>query len=342
MLLSGGVLSAQENTLRTLAEQQPREFYIGTAVSTPPLLDEPQYGETVRAQFNMLTVENALKMCAVQAERNVFNFNDADAAIQFAEANDMVVRGHTLVWYQCVPAWLENGTFSREEAIQILRDHIFTVVGRYKGRIHTWDVVNEAFREDGALRDTLWRRMIGDDYIEMAFRFAHEADPNARLFINDYDADGTNYKAQVIAELVEDLLTRGVPIHGVGLQMHIRAGHTSRFRTYSVESIRENIERFGALGLDVHITELDVKHAGTPTDDILALQALDYARILETCLTTTPCSAVVMWGFTDKHTWLREWYNPDTAPLLFDADYQPKPAYTAMIDVLTRAVAADS
>jgi endo-1,4-beta-xylanase len=139
-------------------------------------------------------------------------------------------------------------------------------------------------------------------------------------------------------DLVEGLLARGVPVHGVGLQMHIRAGQTTRFRTYSEDSIRANIERFGALGLDVHITELDVKHAGIPTEEILELQALDYGRILGTCLNTPPCSAVITWGFTDRHSWLRDSYNANVAPLPFDMDYQPKPAYEAMIEAFNQAL----
>ncbi|MBZ0290768.1 MAG: endo-1,4-beta-xylanase, partial [Anaerolineae bacterium] len=244
-------------------------------------------------------------------------------------------------WYQCVPDWLVEGAFSREEAIQVMRDHIFTLVGRYKGRIHSWDVVNEVFRDDGMLRDTIWNRLIGPDYIELAFRFAHEADPDALLFYNDYDADGTNYKAQVIASYLSDLLARGVPIHGVGLQMHIRAGHTSERRLYSESSISENISRLGALGLQVHITELDVKHVGASTAEILALQALDYQRILDVCVSNPACTAVITWGFTDKYTWLSDVYNPDSAPLLFDTAYQPKPAYTAMIEVLNQAINAN-
>ncbi|MCI0711709.1 MAG: endo-1,4-beta-xylanase, partial [Chloroflexi bacterium] len=209
---------AQNETppLRDLA--QANHLYIGAAAWTHHLSD-PRHRDLLGGQFNMLVHEHQAKFCMVQEQQGVFDFRDVDRLMAFAEENDMVVRGHTLIWHSCEPAWLSNGNFNREEAIAIMRDHIYTVVGRYKGRIPIWDVVNEAI--DGTTyRDTPLYRMIGEDYIELAFRFAHEADPDALLFYNDYGAEGLNPKSQMIYTMVSDFVERGVPIHGVGLQMH--------------------------------------------------------------------------------------------------------------------------
>jgi endo-1,4-beta-xylanase len=166
-------------TLRELAERN--NLFIGAAVYTPHLND-PGYVDTIVGEFNMLTPENEAKACFVQSELGRFDFRAFDRLVNLAEDNGMEVHGHTLVWHQCVPGWLANGEYTRDEAIDLLRDHIYTVVGRYKGRVPIWDVVNEGIDDSGRIRDTPWQRLIGDDYIELAFRFAHEADPDALLF----------------------------------------------------------------------------------------------------------------------------------------------------------------
>ena len=316
-------------SLRTLAEKN--NFHIGAAVYTYHL-DDPLHAETLSREFNMLTPENEAKFCEVQPQKGQFDFSKLDRLIDFAEQNNMVVRGHTLLWHQCVPSWLEAETPSREEAIQLMRDHITTVVGHYRGRIAIWDVVNEAI-DDTQRRDTLWQRWIGDDYIELAFQFAHEADPEALLFYNDYGTEGLNPKSDAVYDMLKDLVARGVPVNGVGLQSHFVLG------SVDPDGIAKNIARLGELGLQVQITEMDVKFSGAPTDTILQQEAGDYRRVLETCLDSPYCTAFVVWGVTDKFSWLRspEFFdNPLVEPLLFDDNYQPKPAYYALLDVLAR------
>lgn len=333
LIVSGTVYASQAApTLRELAAQ--KNIYVGAAVYTRHLND-PVHAETLSREFNMLTPENEAKTCEVQPQLGRFDFQALDRLVAFAEEHDMAVHGHTLMWHQCVPSWLENGPFTRDEAIQALRDHIYTVVGRYKGRIAMWDVANEGVADDGSgLRDTPWHRWIGDDYIELAFQFAHEADPDALLFYNDYGAETVNAKSDAIYELASDFVARGVPIHGIGLQGHFILGQIDDY------GMTENINRFGELGLEVQFTEIDVRFDGEPSESILRRQATDYRRIMRTCLESEYCTAFITWGVTDKYTWLRDanlgfYENFSVTPLLFDDHYQPKPAYDAVIEVLS-------
>ncbi len=336
VLLSASVISAQDTPSYSLRGLAPEGFHIGAAVSIPSLKNDETYAATLAREFNMVTPENVMKMETIQPQRGTFSFTQGDALVNFAEANGMAVHGHTLVWHNQLPSWFVNGTFSRDEAIQLLRDHIYTVVGHYKGRIAYWDVVNEAVADDGSgLRDAPWRQFIGDDYIDLAFQFAHEADPDAVLFYNDYGAEGMGAKANAVYNMVKDMIDRGIPIGGVGLQAHSIIG------TLNFNAIGNNIQRLGDLGLQVQITEFDDRYDGEADADVLRQQAADYHQMLQTCLDHPACTAFVTWGVYDKTSWLRGsnlgfFSNPTVEPLLFDDNFQPKPAYFAMMDVLAR------
>jgi GH35 family endo-1,4-beta-xylanase len=335
LMPSTGLISAQETpySLRGFASQLG--IYIGAAAWTTHLAD-PMHREVLSREFNMFTPEHEAKFCMISTGRGEYDFSRVDQLVEFAEENDMVIHGHTLIWHSCSPDWVENADFSREEAIEVLREHIMTVVGRYKGRIKYWDVVNEAF--DGAdLRDTAWLRMIGEDYVELAFKFAREADPDALLLYNDYGAEGMNAKSDAIYAMAEDFLARGIPIDGIGMQGHFDLGNI-RFA-----SIAENMQRLGDLGLEVQLTEVDIKYLGETDAEILRQQASDYYHLMETCLDAKACTAFVVWGVTDKFSWLREasfFNNPTVEPLLFDSDYKPKPAYFALISLLAKRAGA--
>jgi endo-1,4-beta-xylanase len=316
-------------SLRALAHE--RGIGIGAAVSAGPLRREPLYGETLAREFSMLTTENAAKFGPVHPEPDRYDFADADFIVGFAEAHDMQVRGHTLVWHNQLPAWLTDGTWTRDELIDILREHVTTVVGHYRGRVAAWDVVNEAVADDGSLRDTIWRRGIGPEYIDMAFRWAHEADPDALLFCNDYAGEDLGPKSDAVHALVQGLLERGVPINGVGLQMHVSLRWPP-----DPEDVAANMARLGALGLQVHVTEMDVRiqdGVGT-TEERLAAQADIYRDMMDVCLESSACKAFVTWGFTDRHSWIPQHTGHPDAPLLFDESYRPKPAYHAIMDAL--------
>lgn len=335
LLIGHGAITKPANTpnvsLRSLADA--RGIGMGTAVAMQPLRNDSTYREVVAREFNTIVAENAMKFQAVHPERDLFDFTDADDLVAFAKANKMQVRGHTLVWFKSLPKWLTKGKFSREQLQEILREHIQTVVGRYRGQLAVWDVVNEAVEKDGSLRKTIWLKKIGSEHIEMAFRWAHEADPQALLFYNDFSGEGLGKKSDAIYTLVRDLQKRGVPIHGVGLQMHI--GIKSSLKPQDVAA---NIKRLAALGLEVHITEMDVKiQDGTGTKpERFAAQARVYRDMLGVCLSVPKCKAFVMWGFTDRHTWIPGFTGKPDEPLIFDKSYRPKPAYYALTSELKK------
>jgi endo-1,4-beta-xylanase len=355
-----------ERTLREAA--QASGVLIGAAVR-PARLSETDYASTLAHEFNMLEPEDALKWEIVHPERHRFDFSQGDQIVGFASQNGMKVRGHTLVWHHQNPKWLTEGNYTSPELTQILEEHIKAVVGHYRGKIFAWDVVNEAFGEShpGELRSTIWNDQPGIikaeevaanieprassnlarsrpearsterpyAYIEQSFRWAHEADPQALLFYNDAETEPINAKSDAIFAMVRDFRQRRVPIDGVGFQMHIGNLHPD------IESISANIERFTALGVQVHITELDValaldsKSEAKPGD--LQRQAEIYRQITSACLSHPGCAAIQTWGFTDKYSWIGS-HSKHTqgAALLFDSNYQKKPAYQAVRRALDR------
>jgi endo-1,4-beta-xylanase len=319
-------------TLRSLAQQ--RGIGIGTAALMEPFQNDSTYREVLAREFNRLTPENAMKFGQLHPERDRYNFTKADALVTFAKAHQMQVHGHTLVWHQSMPDWLTQVEWTREELMDILHQHIYTVVAHYQGQLAAWDVVNEAVAGNGSLRDSIWLSRIGPEYIELAFRWAHEADPQARLFYNDHDGEGLGKKSDAIYELIKDLRQRNVPIHGVGFQMH-----KSIKNPPSIKQVAANIKRMGELGLEVQITEMDVQiHDGKgTTQQKLASQADVYREMMRVCLYAPNCTSLTTWGLADHHSWIPYFFKRPDSPLLFDESYRPKPAYNALVDVLKKA-----
>lgn len=315
--------------LRDLAAQ--RGFFIGTAVNTGAFASgETTYRDVLRREFNVLVGENMMKFSELRPSPEGFNWAHADALVDFAEANGMRLRGHTLVWHQQLPQWVTSGTWSEQQAAELLEEHIKTVVGRYRGRIWAWDVINEAIEDTGGYRaDSFWQRRLGPDYIAMAFRWAHEADPDAVLYYNDYEAEGVNPKSDAIYELLRDLRQTGVPIHGAGWQMHLGEGWRVTAEHH------HNAARLRELGLELSVTEMDVRLSTPPLPAQLQSQAESYREATELALET--CAALLTWGFTDRYSWIPGFRPGFGAALPFDADYQPKPAYRAMQQVLAGA-----
>ena len=337
----------REQSLREAA--QGAGILIGAAVR-PAQLSEAAYSSTLAREFNMLEPEDALKWEVVHPEPQSYDFSQADQMVDFATRHGMRVRGHTLVWHRQNPKWLTEGNYTSGELAEILEKHIKAVVGHYRGKVFAWDVVNEAFDElhPGTLRSTIWRDQRGIDvtenaaasysyqnyaYIERCFRWAHEADPQALLFYNEAEAETINPKSDAIYAMVRDFRQRGVPIDGVGFQMHIANLHTD------VSSISANISRFTALGVQVHITELDVALAVDPNGNArfedLQRQADIYREIAGACLSHPGCTAIQTWGFTDKYSWIGS-HSKRTqgAALPFDRNYAAKPAYEALRNAL--------
>ena len=316
-----------DTSLRSLA--QVHNMQVGAAVQAGLLATNPRYAETLRCEFSMLVPENAMKFEHVHPGRDRYDFSTADAIVDFAEANGMQVRGHTLVWHSQLPDWLTEGNWTRDELIKILQEHIMTVVGHYQGRIVAWDVVNEAVDDGGSLRDTFWLQGIGEDYIKLAFCWAHEADPEALLFYNDYGGEGLEPKSDTIYELIQSLLDEGVPIHGVGLQMHLSLDSYPK-----AQDVATNLNRLSVLGLEAHITEMDVRIQQPVTEEKLNEQARVYRDMLQVCLSAQNCRAFVLWGVTDHYSWVPLFFPGYQAALIFDENCDPKPAYYALTDVL--------
>ncbi len=308
--------------LRKLADE--RNLRIGPAVAYNPLVNERSYYHTVRHEFNILTPENAMKWAGTHPQQNQYTFTQADAIFNFGVAHGLAIHGHNLCWQSANPSWLTNGHFSRDQLITILQDHINTVAGRYSGSIAAWDVVNEALNGSGNLASGVWHDGLGTDYVALAFQFAREADPNALLVYNDYSIETVNAKSNGLYNMVQDFQQNGIPIDGVGFQMHID------INGINYASFAQNLQRFADLGLALFISEMDVRMPLPATDAKLAAQANVYANILAAVLNQPACYAFQTWGFTDKYSWIPGSYPGYGAALIFDENYNPKPAYDAL------------
>lgn len=346
LILLPTLLGAQ--TLRQMGSQ--RALLMGAAAdasdaSPDPLITDPLYSSTLSAQYSMLEPENAMKWAAIHPAQNTYNFQPGDELVTFAQAHQMQIRGHNLCWEVYNPAWVNTiaATAAATTMSGILQSHITTVLTHYQGKVFAWDVVNEAVSDTQgstgtAMKDSIWYNqpgigLTGTGYVEQAFRWAHAADPNALLFYNDYNIEQAGAKFNAVYAMVKDFVTRGVPINGVGIQMHL---DTTGYPTST--GLAQNIQQLTALGLQVHITEMDVRipvdSSGNATAANLQAQAATYQRILTICLQNPGCTAFQTWGFTDKHSWIPGSYPGYGAALPFDVNYQSKPALTSMISTL--------
>ncbi|MFB6555740.1 endo-1,4-beta-xylanase [Streptomyces sp. NPDC056405] len=330
-----------------LREAAPDGFYVGTAVAggghhleqdyPDPFTSDKKYRKILGRQFSSVSPENQTKWEFIHPERDRYDFAAADAIVEFAERHGQVVRGHTLLWHSQNPQWLEQGGFSDEELRAILREHITTVVGRYAGRIQQWDVANEIFDDQGKLRtqDNIWIRELGPGIVADAFRWAHEADPQAKLFFNDYGVESVNAKSDAYHALTQDLLQQGVPVHGFSVQAHLstRYGFPGDLET--------NLERFDALGLETAVTELDVRMdlpaGGEPTAAQQKQQADYYQRTLSACLAVEDCNSFTIWGFTDKYSWVPVFFEGEGYATVMTDDFDRKPAFHALRHTLKAA-----
>jgi endo-1,4-beta-xylanase len=311
------------------------DLLIGSAVRYA--LSDAAYSRTLGRQFNMVEPEDSMKWRVLRRNEGAFDFAEGDAIVRFAHAHRMKVRGHCLVWDHDNPEWLTPAQFTQAALARLLKEHITIVMQHYAGQVFAWDVVNEAFEQDGKLKDSPWYNQPGiglaqqgTAYIERTFHWAHAGDPSAVLFYNEGGAEAMNTKSDAVYAMVKDFKHRGVPIDGVGLQMHI-----SRF-DFDANAVAANIARLTALGLQVDITELDVslplEPGGAPRPEDLQQQADIYRRVVHTCLQNRGCTAVQTWGFTDKYSWITSHtHGSEGAALLFDKNYQPKPAYSSLL-----------
>ncbi len=343
----------------SLKEAFAGDFYVGVALNPRQFVEQdPAVVARVAHHFNSVTAENSMKPERVQPEEGVFTWEAADAFVEFGEAHDMFIVGHTLIWHNQTADWMfedENGDpVSREVLLERMRTHIQAVVGRYKGRVQAWDVVNEAIEGDGSYRESLFYQIIGPDYLDYAFRFAHEVDPDAALYYNDYSL-ADEPKREGTIRLLKGMIERGVPIHGVGMQQHIHIPFPD------IEAIDRAISEFAALDLKVMVTELDIDvlpaafdHQGADItlsaelseelnpypdglpEEVAQRHAERYAEVFEVYLKHKDVlHRVTFWGLDDANTWLNNWpvRGRTNYPMLFDREGLPKPAFDAVIEV---------
>ncbi|HLK03666.1 MAG TPA: endo-1,4-beta-xylanase [Candidatus Acidoferrum sp.] len=325
--------SSAPPTLRSIALS--RNIAIGAAAPAR-LLSDAQYTAVLASEFSQLEPENEMKFGPIHprpdSDSQPYDFVGADSLVAFAHSHSMRVRGHTLVWHKQVPDWVTKGNLSSSQLASVLHDHIHTVVTRYASKVYAWDVVNEAFDTDGSLRETVWRNQPGigagpgTKYIEQALRWANEADPAAKLFYNDYDTEVINAKSDAIYAMAKDFKERGVPLDGVGFQAHV----TLKFDDPAkLESFARNLERFAKLGLELNITELDVRLDDSTAASFNAEGKL-YGEIATICVRQPACKLIQTWGITDKHSWIPYAFPGKGWALPWDENYQKKPAYDAL------------
>lgn len=361
-LLSGSLYAQEHNS--SLKQAYSKHFSIGTALSASQIQGkEPGTLDLVRQQFNAVTAENVMKWEIIQPVEGQFNFAAADAMIEFAEANNIKVIGHVLLWHEQTPAWVfqdaKGQPASKELVLSRLKNHINTVMSRYKGRIHGWDAVNEALNEDGTLRQSNWYKALGEDYIATVFELAHQADPKTELYYNDFNLFKPEKRAGVL-KLVAALKAKNVPIHGIGEQGHYSLDYPE------LQQVEDSIVAFKNTGLNLVITELDIsvlpfpepekigadislnmqlKQEFNPYADGLPKAVSDqlnqkYLHLFELFLRHSDAiERVTLWGVNDNQTWRNNWPMKGRTdyPLLFDRKNQPKEVVPKLIKLAEKA-----
>jgi endo-1,4-beta-xylanase len=315
-------------SLRAAAECTGR--LIGAALSSQHI-NESGYA-TAAKEFNYVTCENEMKWDQIEPQKGQYSWNAADQIVSFATTNNMKVKGHTLVWYNQLPSWVQS--LNSETAVRdAMVAHIKGVMQHFKGKVAVWDVVNEAVSIEGtSYRDCPFYKYLGKTYIDEAFKTAREVDSTVKLYYNDYNDEGLNAKSDFVYELLKGLKERGVPIDGVGMQMHYGKPND----TFTIDDLKANIKRLADLGLEVVFSEMDVHRCGGMTE---AQQVTLYHDLVAACVGEPQCKAVTFWGLTDKYSWLND-YSPlgcsGSKPLgdLWDDSFKKKPAYTGVLNAL--------
>ncbi|CAL1707073.1 unnamed protein product [Somion occarium] len=313
-------------SLNTIAKQH-RKLYFGSATNNVEFVNDTAYRDILQnnRMFGQITAANSMKWGSTEPFPGVFTFDDADQVVQFAKTNGQILRGHNCVWHNHLPDWVLNGTFTESEILSVVQRHCGTLVGRYRGQIYSWDVVNEVINDDGTFRETLFFNSSGTKYIATAFHTARAADPFAKLYANDFNIEGPGPKSTAYRNLIKDLKKEGVPIQGLGIQSHLVVGELP-------VNIKENLEAFTKLGIEVAITELDIRMTLPETPSLLAQQKKDYETIISACNEVKGCIGVTVWDFTDKYSWIPRSFAGEGNACPWDDNLQIKPAYFGIID----------
>jgi len=314
--------------LNTLAQKLKPSRYIGLATESYNLLNATAFGRQYAKiaesdEFGIYTPENSLKWEAIEPQPGVFNFTLGDALFKIARQNGKKMRGHTLVWHSQLAPWVSANNYTAPQLKAVMKRHVQTVARHYAGQIYSWDVVNEVFNEDGTYRESIWYNTFGEDFIEWAFRWAQEADPFSLKYINDYNFESISPKTDAVVKLVKKLKAKGVPIHGIGAQAHLVVGTVPT-------TFKQNLQRFADLGVDVALTELDIRLALPVTPAKLQQQAADYTTSVNACLGVKRCVGITLWQFTDALSWIPGVFPTEGYALPWDAELKTKPAYNAI------------
>jgi endo-1,4-beta-xylanase len=309
------------------------DLRVGTAVNMDAMAADPVYNARVGTEFNTVTPENVMKWGEVEKVQGAPDYSQGDALVAFARAHGQKVRAHTLVWHNQLPTWLTDGvtagTITDAQLRTILRNHIFSEAGHFRGKIWQWDVFNEVLDNNGVPND-FWTQHLGTGIIADAFRWAHAADPHALLFYNDFNIEFNGAKHDGAVALIKSLVQQHVPIDGVGIQGHLGI----QFGLPDVPGLSTNVHHFSDLNLAVAFTELDVRMV-LPNDNIKAqAQAQGYNVYFQVCLLNPRCLSVTVWGFTDKYSWIPGVFTGQGAANLLDENFNAKPAYQAVRTVL--------
>ncbi|EIW58084.1 uncharacterized protein TRAVEDRAFT_29696 [Trametes versicolor FP-101664 SS1] len=313
--------------LHTLAKAAGK-LYFGSATDNPELTDTAYVAKlSDNAEFGQITPGNSMKWDATEPTRGTFTFSGGDVVASLAEKNGQLLRGHNCVWYNQLPSWVANGQFTAADLTDVITTHCGTLVGHYKGQMYSWDVINEPFNDDGTWRSDVFFNTLGQSYVSIALKAARAADPNAKLYINDYNIEQTGAKSTAMLNLVKQLQADGVPIDGVGFQSHFIVGEVPG-------SFQTVLEQFTALGLEVAITELDIRMTLPATDALLAQQQKDYQSVVQACMNVKGCVGVTIWDWTDKYSWVPSTFSGQGAALPWDQTFNKKPAYSGITAAL--------
>jgi len=322
---SSGLPTATSTAFTDTVAKAAGKLYFGSATDNPEL-PNAEYVAILdqEAYFGQITPGNSMKWDATEPEQGVFTFSGGQQIVSLAQANNQLIRGHNCVWYNQLPDWVANGVFTPAELTEIIQLHCGTLVGNWKGQIYAWDIINEPFNDDGTWRADVFFDTLGESFIPIALEAARAADPNAKLYINDYNIEFEGVKSAALMELVQGLKANGTPIDGIGFESHFIVGEVPT-------DIQATMEAFVALGVEVAVTELDIRMTLPETAELLAQQKADYTTVITACNAVPGCVGVTIWDYTDLYSWIPGTFPGQGAACPWDENFVKKPAYDGII-----------